>query len=114
LDVVYSDSSGDEGERNRHAAALERLTREYRIPAGHVHVLSGEPDLTLPDFAAHNQYDALVLGGLTHRKGIAPLVGTLTGRLVETLDSDFILVKRELPAQPQMHAGVAWQALFGD
>jgi universal stress protein E len=123
LDVVYSETTGDEAEGNRRAAALQRLTHEYRIPPARVHVLSGDPDLTLPEFAARHSYDALVLGGLTHRKGIAPLVGTLTSRLVEALGSDFILVKRE-PAhlaaaqpsgqQPAADIGVAWNAVFGD
>jgi len=114
LDVVYSEASADEDERSNRAATLQRLTHEYRIPTAHVHLLSGDPDVTLPDFTARHQYDALVLGGLTHRKGVAPLVGTLTGKLVESLDSDFILVKREVHHQPAEHTNVVWQALFGD
>jgi len=43
-------------------------------------------------FAAH-RYDVLVLRAVTHREGLAPLVGSLTGKLVELLDCDFILVK---------------------
>lgn len=140
LDVVYSESSADGEQRSSRATALQRLTREYRIPAAHVHVLNGEPEITLPEFAARRRYDALVLGGLTHRKGIAPLVGTLTSKLVEALDSDFILVKREVPDQAEVRifersagvpgtqgsfektehhrsaidTSVAWHALFGD
>ena len=83
LDVLYSDSSADTAEQSARAAALQRLTREYHIGSTHVHVLSGDPDVTLPDFAARQHYDALVLGGRTHRKGIAPLIGALTGKLVE-------------------------------
>jgi universal stress protein E len=114
LAVVYSEASDDNAERSRRASALQRLTREYRIAAADVHVLSGNPDLTLPDFLARHHYDVLVLGGLTQRKGVAPLVGTLTNRLVEALDSDFILVKREPPQPCTEKANVAWQALFGD
>ena len=115
LDVIYSEASADGAERNRRAAELQRLTQEYHVPASHVHVLSGDPDLTLPEFAARHHYDVLVLGGLTHRKGFTPLAGTLTSRLVEALDSDFILVKRESPHRPRTErANVAWQALFGD
>jgi universal stress protein E len=94
LDVIYSERSSIEPERSERAATLQRLTREYRIESARVHVLNGEPETTLADFAAHRQYDAVILGGRTHRKGLAPLVGTLTSKLVETLDSDFILVKR--------------------
>jgi universal stress protein E len=114
LDVIYSEASADALERERRAATLQRLTREYRIAVPHVHVLSGDPDLTLPDFLGHHHYDALVLGGLTHRLGVTPLTGTLTNRLVEALDSDFILVKRELQQPRTEKANVAWQALFGD
>jgi universal stress protein E len=141
LDVVYSER--DEGglERTERAEALSRLAREYRIGLDHVHLLNGDPDVTLPDFAARQCYDAIVLGALTHRKGIAALVGTLTSRLVDELDCDFILVKgatRDRPTRelddlmPDEHSttrrpmpsstrnsagsgsGVLWQALFGD
>jgi universal stress protein E len=115
LDVVYSDSSPDDAQRHRHSTVLQQLVHEYHIAREHVHVLSGDPDVILPVFVARQHYDALVLGGLTHRKGIAPLIGTLTGKLVESLDSDFILVKRRAPGQVQhARANVAWQALFGD
>jgi hypothetical protein len=33
------------------------------------------------------------MGALTHRKGLSLLVGTLTGKLVEAVDCDFVLVK---------------------
>jgi universal stress protein E len=134
LDVVYSEVSGDAAERNDRSASLERLMREYHIGAKHVHVLSGDPELTLPDFAGRHQYDALVLGGLTHRKGISAVVGTLTSKLIEALDCDFILVKRTAdrgeplisgeqgtskPEVPMGETGgpgssVLWQSLFGD
>ncbi len=141
LDVVYSERDDAGAERTERAAALDRLVREYRIGAEHVHVLSGDPDVTLPDFAAEQRYDALVLGALTHRKGIAALVGTLTGRLVDVLDCDFILVKSDPHDQANLETrdlevegrsstrhsppsstrnsagsrlGVLWQAVFGD
>jgi universal stress protein E len=94
LDVVYSEPGGDNEATQTRSAILQRLTGEYRIGAQHVHVLNGDPELTLPEFAARQHYDALVLGGLTHRKGMAALAGTLTGKLVDALDCDFILVKR--------------------
>lgn len=142
LDVVYSEPSGDTRERFSRSASLERLTREYRIGAKHVHVLSGDPEVTLPDFTARHHYDAVALGGLTHRKGVYALVGTLTSKLIDVLDCDFILVKRAVhgqweqreagaapdaspqqgpagqvqPQQPGTEAGasVLWQSMFGD
>lgn len=105
LDLVYSEKDEDGSQRTERAAALDRLAREYRIGADHVHVLSGDPDVTLPDFAAKQCYDGLVLGALTHRKGIAALVGTLTGRLVDVLDCDFVLVKRAARVRGYLEAG---------
>ena len=120
-------------------SSLDRLTREYRINAQHIHVLSGDPEMTLPEFAARHQYDAIALGGLTHRKGVSTLAGTLTSRLVDALDCDFILVKRSplgaiedvesisrpslgegsehgpsVPASARSGSSVLWQSLFGD
>ena len=121
LDVIYSETSEDSAERNERAGTLQRLAREYHVPPTRTHVLSGSPEVTLPDFAAHRHYDAIVLGGLTHRKGLAPLIGTLTSKLVEALaDTDFILVKRALRGKHtgavDLKAGpsVAWNAAFGD
>ncbi len=115
LDVIYSEDQLEAAERDRRSKALERLAREYRIEAKHLHVLTGDPRLTLPQFTAQRHYDALVLGALTHHKGLARLAGNLTNNLVERLDSDFILVKAEgqAPADSQ-RPNVAWQALFGD
>jgi nucleotide-binding universal stress UspA family protein len=38
-------------------------------------------------------YDVLTMGALTHRPGVTTLVGTLTSKLVDAADCDFILVK---------------------
>jgi universal stress protein E len=105
LDVVYSERDEGGPESTERAAALDRLVREYRIGAQHIHVLSGDPDVALPDFAGKQCYDALVLGALTHRKGIAALVGTLTSRLVDAIDCDFILVKGATRDRPDTDAG---------
>jgi nucleotide-binding universal stress UspA family protein len=98
LDVIYSERSADTEEQDEREAALGRLVREHHIQPTHVHVLSGDPEDTLPEFAGREHYDALLLGGLTHRKGMGPLIGTLTSKLVETLDTDFILIKRQTDA----------------
>jgi universal stress protein E len=92
LDVIYGDR-GNSSEPAR--ATLSDLAHEYRIDPAHVHTVGGDPDVTLPEFAAQRDYDALALGALTHRKGLAALVGTLTARLVDALECDFILVKPE-------------------
>lgn len=95
LEVLYSEMpSASPNEHALRVAALEELTRELGVPGNQVHVLRGEPERALPAFAGHRGYDAFVMGALTHRKGIiTALVGTLTSKLIETLDCDFVLVK---------------------
>jgi universal stress protein E len=94
LDVLYSERiENDAAGREARREALHRLAREAHVDAERVHVLSGSQEQALPMFAAERDYDVLVMGALTHRKGLASLVGTLTGRLVEFLDCDFVLVK---------------------
>jgi universal stress protein E len=142
LDVVYSEKSADGRERGERLDSLERLAREYHVEASHVHVLSGNPDDALPDFAARQNYDAIVLGALTHRKGIAGVRGMLTSRIVDAVDCDLILVERvdhdlsvasDAGADLEQHAAgeasedstsmqqrsasgssVLWQSMFGD
>ena len=133
LDLVYSEPSDVEATRQERARRLDGLAHEYRIGAAHVHALSGDPHTTLSDFAARRQYDALVLGALTHRKGLAAAVGTLTSQLADCLGCDLILVKPDFtkrvaeigcretdaddaPSRVPHRSGssVLWQSLFGD
>jgi nucleotide-binding universal stress UspA family protein len=51
--------------------------------------------MTLPAFVARGGYDVLVMGALTHRPGAVALVGTLTTKLVDTINCDFVLVKAD-------------------
>jgi universal stress protein E len=101
LDVVFSDrDESNADEHRKRVQSLNRLVNEFRVGGERVHVLAGEAEDTLPGFAAHGDYDLLVLGALTRRKGFSALVGTLTSRLVDALACDFILVKPESYACP--------------
>jgi universal stress protein E len=94
LELLYSErESRDLEGSNARAATLHELAREFRVGAERVHVLPGEPEVTLPAFTAQRRYDVLVLGALTHRGDLAALVGTLTNKLVDVLECDFVLVK---------------------
>lgn len=94
VDALYSEAAGTEAaRREQRAAELQGLLREVGAMADRVYVLSGSPEQALPAFAAGRGYDAFVMGALTHREGCSTLVGTLTAKLVETFDCDFILVK---------------------
>jgi universal stress protein E len=91
LEVLYSERGGSDAPARE--ASLRQLAHGAGIKDENVHVLEGEPEETLAGFASQRNYDALVLGALTHRKGAAALVGTLTSKLVDALACDFILVK---------------------
>lgn len=74
-------------------AALAELAKSAGVEAAAIHVICGEPATVLPAFALERDFDLIVLGALTHRKALTALVGTLTGKLIETLDCDCLLVK---------------------
>jgi len=77
-------------------AALAESVRAAGLEGTECHVITGEPVEVLREFSMRRNFDLVVLGALTHRKVLAALVGTLTGRLIESLDTDFLLVKPPL------------------
>ncbi len=102
LDVVYAHSvvhaSPELIEADR--AALARRAEEADVQPDELFVIIGEPAAAIPRFAERHGFDLLVLGALTHRKALTALVGTLTGQLIETLDSDILLVKPSFYRSP--------------
>lgn len=94
LDIVYSEPRDtDPAEHGKRLERLQTFTGAADIPGAGVHVLLGDAETVLPEFAAGRGYDAVIMGALTHREGLSALVGTLTSRLVESLGCDFVLVK---------------------
>ncbi|HUN25767.1 MAG TPA: universal stress protein [Steroidobacteraceae bacterium] len=95
LEILYAtqldEPAGETLAANRRA--LAQRAREAQVEARELHVVRGEPASALPAFAARQHYDLIALGALTHRKALTALVGTLTGRLIDSLDCDFLLVK---------------------
>ena len=96
LDVLYAEP-GSMGKKTReaHKSALQKIAEARNVQGHCIHVLNGEPEEILPAFAAERDYDVLVMGALTRRPGAVALVGTLTSKLVDTIDCDFVLVKSE-------------------
>jgi nucleotide-binding universal stress UspA family protein len=76
-----------------HRSKLEQRASEADVAPSALHLVDGDPAVMLTEFATARHYDLIVLGALTHRRTLTALVGTLTGRLVETIESDFLLVK---------------------
>ncbi len=101
LDVVFSDrDESNAPDHMKHVDSLNRLVNEFGIGDERVHVLAGDAEDTVPDFAARGDVDLLVLGALTRRRGLSALVGTLTSKLIDALGCDFVLVKPESYACP--------------
>lgn len=73
--------------------ALAERARDADLEQAECHLTGGEPASALRELAMRRNFDLIVLGALTHRKTLTALVGTLTGRLIESLDTDFLLVK---------------------
>jgi len=94
LDILYAEPPGlDDTEYEQGSRSLQALVGKLTRVVPDVHVLAGNPEVSLPGFAKRRAYDAMLLGALTHRPGVTAQIGTLTSKLVDALDCDFILVK---------------------
>lgn len=94
LELLYAESTRTaEGTAEKHVAAMNGLIERCHLDKADVHILAGDPEQALPAFARQREYDVLVMGALTHRPGLTAIVGSLTSRLVDELDCDFVLVK---------------------
>jgi universal stress protein E len=92
LHVVYGEI--DSAQRSSaHLQKLRELCDVAAIPPERIHVLHGQPEVTLPAFVKEQGYDVLVLGALAHRAAGTTPVGTLTSTLLESVECDFVLVK---------------------
>ena len=112
LDLVFGECSGADAPSGKsHAAKLRNLAKELHLGDDRVWTLTGDPAATLPAFAAKQHSDVLVLGALTHQTHPTTLVGTLTRKLMDTLDCDFLLLRPgrfEFPVRGQNDA--VWAA----
>jgi universal stress protein E len=104
-DVLYSEPGGvAELTKEARAQALRRLAQQCHVDSDAVCILDGNPEHTLPAAVLESHYDVLTLGALTHRPGATALIGTLTSRLVDAVDCDFVLVKPDT-SQPAANVG---------
>jgi len=96
-ELLYSEPGDVAGDvRAARADALRNLALQCHVDVSGVHVLDGTPEQTLPSALLEGRYDVLTMGALTHRPGVTALVGTLTSRLVDAADCDFVLVRPEV------------------
>lgn len=100
LDVLYSEREAkDEALRMERAVRLAQLVREFHVGCERIEMFAGEPEIRLPPLVASRRYDVLVLGGQTRRAGLATLMPGTVSRMVESTESDVLLVRT--PADPE-------------
>ena len=96
LDVLYTEREQENDLiRMERAVRLAQLVREYHVSGERLQMFEGSPDTRLPPLFATRQYDLLVLGAVSHRRGLGETLRPLTGRLAEATAGDVILVNRE-------------------
>jgi universal stress protein E len=93
VNVVYGEADSTAPEAASRVMRVEAVASACHIGGAQVHVLDGDPSRSLSRFAAKQPCDAVVLGALSHRESLTSLVGELTGKLVEALTCDFVLIK---------------------
>ena len=95
VEIVHAGGIGSESSPACDAArrALVERARDADLEGTECHLIAGEPAQALREFCARSNFDLIVLGALTRRQTLGALVGTLTGRLIESVESDFLLVK---------------------
>lgn len=89
--------------QNAYARRFDELVSALGLPGEQVHLLKGDPERVLPEFAVSRAYDVLIMGALAHRVMPAPMVGSLTSKLVNALDCDFLLMKPDAESLPLRH-----------
>ena len=99
LDILYTETeTQDEPLRMARAVRLSQLVREYHVGCERIQMFAGEPEARLPPLLAARNYDVLVLGGRSRRRGLAQLAPGVISRVLEATDSDLLLVNETEPA----------------
>jgi universal stress protein E len=93
LEVITCVPDRADAEPDVHSRRLHETLAEVSVTPNGVHVLEGDADELIPRFSGERRYDVLVMGALARRTGVAPMVGSLTSKLIAGLDCDLVLVK---------------------
>lgn len=98
LDILYTETeTQDEPLRVARAVRLSRLVREFHVGCERIQMFAGEPEKRLPPLLAARNYNVLVLGGRSRRRGLAQLAPGVISRLMEATESDILLVNETAP-----------------
>lgn len=81
--------------RNLHREALDKLGKEFGVPAAHLYMLDGRPVDTLARFAAEHGHDVVVMGTVQRNFLQRLALGSVAEGLLQRLDCDVLALKPE-------------------
>jgi nucleotide-binding universal stress UspA family protein len=94
LDLVYAQPDrlplAPEGESPAQLR-LEKLMREFFVEPQHMHVLSGEASEVVTRFCAEHDFDLVALG-VPGSPSLSAFIGSLSGRLLQSMRCDILFV----------------------
>jgi universal stress protein E len=94
LDILFGERRAIGGRtRDVHAAKVRQLEREIKVAADRIHILAGDPVTAMTDSGVEQHHDVLILGAVNHHNGSTSLVGTIAREWMDTLSSDFLLLR---------------------
>lgn len=73
--------------------ALERVTADFQLPAGQVHLQAGNPADALPALARRLRADVLVMGAVSRRGLRRLLIGNTAEGVLDLLPCDVLVIK---------------------
>jgi len=94
LDVLYTERERENDFlRMERAVRLAQLVRESHVGCERLQMFEGTPDKRLPPLLAARRYDVLLLGSVSHRRGLGESIRSLSSRLAEANEGDVVLVR---------------------
>ena len=81
--------------RALHHDALQALGKEFGVPQERLHMLDGMPELKIPEFAAANRIDVVVMGTVQRSFMQRLSMGSVAESLLQKLDCDVLALKPE-------------------
>jgi universal stress protein E len=85
--------TGGAGLRQAAQAAMQALLQPHRLPAGSARLLEGDVRRALPEYAAANGIDVLVVGSISRSRLQGAVIGSTAERLLDRVPSDLLAVR---------------------
>ncbi|WHZ18037.1 MAG: hypothetical protein OJF55_000186 [Rhodanobacteraceae bacterium] len=81
--------------RTLHRDALQELGKQYGVPPSRLHLIDGIPGWAIPEFAAANAIDVVVMGSIQRNFLQRLSIGSVAESLLQRLDCDVLALKPE-------------------